>query len=277
MIEKKPNFAGALGEKCNVTNCLYDCPDRDSPLTCAEFTKTFTRVCKPIAAAPYLFQMHPPCHPHSRKLLQSLWWSDMGLAAFECCCPQPFCCRAGCSVLPRGLEVCFVCSCSLPAHPLWLWAQPRSEHQAEKGAMFAGHSSAGRGEFSTRGAAPGPAPVLHRVLPHGFCLPPSRSRKPHSPCLVVAAAAAIEGLCVSRHKVKIDAISPPLPARSGTTGCSHKGPPFLPPRLGYFWAVGRGNHTAPAVVPGIPRAPPSAFPRPTLLLLRILLGQRSAA
>lgn len=44
-VGEKPNFVDALTEKCSVTNDLRNCPARDSPLTCAEFRKTFIPVC----------------------------------------------------------------------------------------------------------------------------------------------------------------------------------------------------------------------------------------
>lgn len=123
-IEKKPNFADALGEKCNVTNCLYDCPARDSPLTCTKFTKTFIRVCKPIAVAPY--------HICSRRILDATRTAGSwpGVAEPHCAAvagcrpsrlralpPQPSHCRTGCAALPGDPEVRFLGRCSACPSP----------------------------------------------------------------------------------------------------------------------------------------------------------------
>lgn len=119
-----------------------------------------------------------------------------------------------------------------------------------------------------RGAAAGPAPVPHGVSPRDFCLPPSRGGKPCSPCL--AAAAAIEGLCVSRHKVGIDAVSPPPAVLSRTANGSNKGTLLPPAEAGGLCPAAPQPSCGGA---GDPQGPVPACPRPTvLLLLRFLPG-----
>lgn len=91
-------------------------------------------------------------------------------------------------------------------------------------------------------------------------------------------AAAIEGLCVSRHKVRIDAVSPPPAVPSRAANGSHKGA-LLPLLRTGCQRADRRHHTAagaptPSVlVPGTPLS--SALPRLTWQLLRFLPGQLS--
>lgn len=70
------------------------------------------------------------------------------------------------------------------------------------------------GALAAGGAARGPVPVPHRV-PRGI-----HHGQAESPTL---SAAAIEGLCVSPHKVGIDAVSPPPAVLSRAASGSYKG------------------------------------------------------
>lgn len=202
-MEKKPNFVDTLVKKCSVTNSLCDCRARDSPLTCAEFTKTFIPACKQTAAAPCLFQMHPQCHSHGRKLprVTGLVWQGLAVLQWP---QQVHSLGRGCARHPCRLQVWGRGRCWARWHGAW-WPLLQ---QVLLGAL-------------RRCCA-----TLPRGIHHGEAESPTPS------------AATIEGLCVSQHKVRIDAVSPPPPVPSRAANGSHKGALLPLLRMGCWWAEG---------------------------------------